>query len=151
MTFFKKKKNGENKEKWWKSNDTIEMQSAFGANYKVLSGLLFVFMAGLVLMGIGYYFYCTPNLRDNWQAMMISGGIFSGVSLFCLIINLFLKIRNDRKKLIEDQKKREYDKKMYQVEKQYLDSQKHIYKDNERLEELRQRLEKNKDRGKKFD
>jgi len=48
--FGKKKK--EKKGKWWKSNDQLEFETAAGTSYRILTGMMVLFIIGILMMGI---------------------------------------------------------------------------------------------------
>jgi len=135
---------GKNKDKkkgkWWKSNEEVEFETVSGNSYKLLKGVLVIFIIGIIIIGIGVVIYATPSVKANkkaYQGLFYAGGTLCIVSLIYLIISVAITVNHRKDELRKQAGSNTFDERLRKTNEEFKKQQKLIAKDNLAIEEKR--------------
>jgi len=115
MGLFSRKK--DKKDKWWKSDEGVELQQAFGTKFKVITGFMVVFIVGLAMIGLSLFLKNSAG-KSLFETFEFGGIAVTVAGLVGLAISIGLKIKDDRIKrnAIQKDKLKEWEEMQTQAE-----------------------------------
>jgi len=128
------------KTKWWKSNEEVEFETVSGSNYKIIKGVLIIFIIGVLIMGVGIVIYATPSVKNNvkaYQGLLYAGGTLCAVSFIYMIISIIINVNQRKNELKKQAGTNTFDDRLRKTNEEFKKQQKLINKDNLAMEEKR--------------